>query len=570
MCGIAGVIGSSAMAKRTRMMLEAIQHRGPDQSEIAETALVSLGNCRLRIRTTSIDQPLTRHSNPDSIASFNGQVYGRHRPDGSFDPVMGGTPEIAALLDSESNGSLSGMYALAVARAQGVELRRDPFGIKPLFWARLKSGFAFASELPALIRGSDGTSLEPRAVAEFLAFGRVLGNRTLLQEIKRVPCGGRVFLTSKDALSAEPPPHSEVTFGATSSEVLRWALHEAVAQTTETLQPLGLAISGGLDSTILASELNDLGIERCTTISICNREDGVRTLEQLGLPGNTWLTWKHHAALAVDRENYRRSLRVAVRCAGEPTVMSSVPLYHQLAREAKIRGVTVLLVGEGADELFGGYDSYRQVCSPSATNEDLEDFLLPDSRLRLIAPLLTQSELLHVITEAAKQSQPIGNESIVETHLRNEMYMSLEPLLWRTDSALMAYSIEGRTPFLHGNVPALARCYTRNILCDGKNTKIPLRSAYAEVLPSSAWRSKRPFRAPLAYSLDVAPNYWRVEVEAAVIQLECLRLNGKQVLNIFDQAVAGNEQAVSLIIALLSLADWVGWAIAEGVNLHGE
>src|SRR5262249_13977914 len=135
---------------------------------------------------------------------------------------------------------------------------------------------------------------------------------------------------------------------------LRGALRASLAACAFTDRPLGLALSGGLDSSILAFELDDLGVESLTTISVhvAGREVVMNDLQSLGLPpGGAWTRWRHVNVL-VSPESFPELLAESVHALDSPHGMSSAPLYIALARAAAEAGVIVLLTGEGPDELF--------------------------------------------------------------------------------------------------------------------------------------------------------------------------------------------------------------------------
>jgi asparagine synthase (glutamine-hydrolysing) len=442
-----------------------------------------------------------------------------------------------------------------------VRLSRDYFGIKPLYYRRISDGYAFASEISPLAQ-IEGERLDGQdgAVAEFMAFGRVLGDTTFYRQIRSVPPGATVELGESGALIGPGP---QAGGGARTTD-LRAAIRASVEGCLISDRPLGLALSGGLDSSIIAYELNALGVEDLATVSVRMRgvADGLDDLRQLGLPpGGAWNTWRHHLTV-FEPADLPPLIEDAVG-AGQPTRMTSFPLYLALARAAKEAGVVVLLTGEGADELFSGYESYLSWWGglrQQPTFERLYEFALPAKRRAWLAGLLGPEAVAWCRARLQESCAEVADLEPFRALRRLELALSLEPLLLRTDYCLMRYGIEGRTPFLHGDVPALADALGPRELCGRGQTKLALRAAYRDELPP-AIRSgaKRAFRAPAAdwFAGSLAP--WvsqRLRGHAA--ELAELGLNPAGVEELLCATLGRDEEAAALCFALLTLLSWKG------------
>jgi asparagine synthase (glutamine-hydrolysing) len=453
------------------------------------------------------------------------------------------------------------------------------WGVKPLFWRRMQSGVVFASEQRPLVENLPPLPLNRHAVAEFLAFGRVLGDGSFLEGLYSVPPGGSAIIhnglmevrpgrgrasRSHNAQAGVPPGPAE----------LRRAIAESVARTLVSERIVGLAISGGLDSTIIAAELNRLGCEDLATVSVTalDSNDGVREIAQLGLPNGSWTTW-HHEHRHFTPEMLPRGIERAVRLLGEPTRMSSVPLYIELAEACTHLGIIVLLSGEGADELFGGYTSYsawRTVAEAKGTVLDkLEAFALPAKRMSYLAALLGTQSVMLTRTAFRETYADLGRLDAFDALRLLELELSLQPLLTRVDHALMERGVEGRVPFLHGNVPALALALPAEQLCDHTRTKIALRSAYRGILPDRfVDEAKRPFRAPIAAWLAGPLKAWvraRFGIGGNLLEAVGIARTGVEV--VVGAAFAGDGEAVSLTFSLLSILAWLEWMIEiEGLD----
>nr|MDQ2958641.1 asparagine synthase C-terminal domain-containing protein [Actinomycetota bacterium] len=334
---------------------------------------------------------------------------------------------------------------------------------------------------------------------------------------------------------------------------LRAAIAEAVRRTLLSDRPLGLALSGGLDSTIIAHEVQAAGIEDLDTISLTPQgdSDGVRSLDALGLAPGAHQGWRHHH-VEFGPSQLLGQLAEAVSIMAAPTAMTSVPLYLAVAQAARQAGIVVLLVGEGADELFGGYRSYLGLEQADTTF----DFYHQLARAELVAELVG-TEQLDAARQALREALP-GHADVRAGVAEFERVHSLQPLLERTDLLTMACSIEARTPFLHGGIVAHADALAWADKYGDGQTKRALRRAYADVLPRFAHEQKTPFRAPWArwcrhelaapvrqLLLDGIPELAAVGIRPAGVQLICRRL------------AAGQPEAVQLAFCLTTMVMWL-------------
>lgn len=582
MCGIAGGTGRGAEA-RSMLMMGRMRHRGPDGEGVfglPDGSAVAM--CRLRIRSRPQDGvPFRLESDPDpargrdAAAAYNGEVYGLYGGGLALPPPAGGAGEVVhirkALLDPAFHAD--GMYALALAGEDGILLARDPFGIKPLFLRETEDGIAFASELGALLAPGP-TRIRRQSVAELLAFGRPLGEATFFEGIASLPAGSTARLGPAGAEivrrpGAHPAPSLPEERLPVSAGALREAVREAVRRTLVSDRPLGLAVSGGLDSSIIAAELNDLGLEGLATVSVRaeGSGDGLDSLDAIGLPGDAWRSWRH-ASRVFGPDELPDGIARAARVLGEPTAMTSVPLYLALADAAAGQGTVVLLTGEGADELFGGYASYQRWSAGAASSapmlDRLEDFALPPARRDLLRALVGGGELDRCRDGFRTRYAPLagtGNADDAEGLRRLEMELSLEPLLRRADHALMSRGIEGRVPFLHGEVPSCAFAMPFARGWDRTRTKIALRQAYEGLLPAGLiGEAKRPFRAPAAEWLRGPLAGWleRRFAEGAG-RLEALGVRPAGLDLLLAAGRTGDGEASRLCFALSSLLAWLDW-----------
>jgi asparagine synthase (glutamine-hydrolysing) len=550
-CGIVGVsvdprhsevLSALALSERG---LGVLQHRGPDAAGVSGDPRSAVGMCHLRVRSRkAVPVPF---ADRDGAYAYNGEVY---RANGSVPADGLAEARVAA---TNTSSEIDGMYAYACRRPNGaIEVGRDPLGIKPLHVRSVDGCVAIASEPAALARMLGPCTVRPEAVAQFLLFGRVVDRQGWYREIYPFPAGARMRLENGRIVSFTEPGMAPLA--APDPAGLREAVREAVERVLVADCQVGLAVSGGLDSSIVATELAHAGVEDLQTVSVVfpgqERRDGVRELGDLDLPGRAWRGWTHRWQPFQPAE-LLDGLEDAVAVLGEPTSLTSTTMYARLAALASQSEIVVLLLGEGADELFGGYRSYLGL---NGIHSALDHYL-PGPALEGWVERLLGRAACEDATAALAKALPGGEEPATVVR-RFELEHSLQPLLGRADAILMAESIEGRTPFLHGSLPALASAQGWEDVIDGSQTKVGLRRAYAAELPRFERERKQPFRAPLgAWAAALSPRLGaalgarREALERAGVSLpdlSALRGDG-----------GGDEAAATVVFRLLTLGIWL-------------
>lgn len=541
-------------------MLADLEHRGPDGAGLARAAGAAIGMRHLRIRSRpGLELPFAS-ARLGAVLAFNGETY-RMAREGNWRFPEGGLDEAEAVASAFPGGRLDGMFALAAMGTAdaSVTLIRDPFGIKPLFLARGPSGVAFASEVRPLLRTLERRVVRPEAVAQFLVSGRVIDGGSFVDGIEPVPPGTRIVLRHGRIVERGRHTPAHPAAAPAGADDLREALRDSLALTLDAQRPVGLALSGGLDSSALAWELDRMGRRDLRTLSVLvdGAKDGLPELARLGMDDGPWLGWQH-AVTVVDAAAYGRLLEPAVIAFGEPTSMSSVPLYLALARLAVQQGIVVLLLGEGPDELLMGYRSYLALAG--GDRPALAFYLAPERR-RLASRLLGAGVVDGVASRLATALGRCGPGPESERVRRYELEHSLEPLLRRADHLLMSHAVEGRTPFLHGGLPELAAGLPAERLLAGGQTKVPLRAAYRHRLPDGrATAPKRAFRAPVQSWLagPLHPMLRRSLTESSESLAAC-GVDPAGCQHVLDELRRGSAEAASLAFCLLTLAIWLRW-----------
>ncbi|OOO33547.1 UNVERIFIED_ORG: hypothetical protein BTE55_09825 [Rhizobium sophorae] len=419
------------------------------------------------------------------IAAFNGQIYGTFASRGQFSPLAAGLPEEIAVASNPTQLG-DGMFAYVRYNSQSARLHlgTDPHFIKPLFHKKTGDSVSFCSELSPLLSCEGPNDIDMIALSELFAYGWYLSDQTYAKNV--FGAWRSDILIDPDGIRLERKRSVGEPSKEATAEALELAIHASVARCAQSGEPLGLALSGGLDSTILAHELNDLGVENltCITIRTEDLEEPIFSLDQLGLPKlGSWKTWRHVVVETSDKDFLETFQRSALHF-GQPTTMSSLALYQRLADAAAEAGVRCLILGEGVDEYHAGYSSYGKVGEKSILS-----YYQHPPREKLV-------ELLFGREVAADVRRRFEMEYALTEDLRTiEVQLRLTRLLLRADVCLMARSIEGRVPFLHNGIPAMAMATPFQVAA-GRPGKVALRQAFAPRLGILAQRDKVRFKAP--------------------------------------------------------------------------
>jgi asparagine synthase (glutamine-hydrolysing) len=497
MCGIAGIVmrdGASADGAVIDRLARAMAHRGPDGVGRFLAGPIGLVSTRLAIIDLATgDQPLFDEDGGVLVA--NGEIYN--------------DPEVRAALacatwatgsDCESvlklyrrDGAdlvdgLRGMYAIALldpARGR-LLLARDPFGIKQLYVAETDAYFAFASEANALIQaGLAGRGVRPAARAELAQLKFTTGRETIFADIDRLLpgefveiAGGRVVTSRRRAALPTGGPiggDDEALLGALDA-----VLTDTVAHHLRSDVPYGLFLSGGIDSSVLVALMARLTDQPVYALTAGFASSGGKDETALAARVAHSVGADHHV-IEVTQDDFWRFAPEVAACLDDPTTDAAALPTWLLARAAK-GGMTVVLSGEGADEMFGGYSRYRRA--------GLFGALAGRSRTRGVfrgaiagAPALAgwRDGLARAEAEVAGS----GRTTIQRLQAADCAEWLPNDLLVKLDRCLMAHSLEGRTPYLDPVVADFAFRLPDRAKVRGRLGKWLLRAWLARNVPAA-------------------------------------------------------------------------------------
>lgn len=611
MCGFVGFIDENDQTYDHRAaivaMADAIAHRGPDSEGYFEDGRAALGFRRLAIiDLAGANQPLY-NENRSLVLVFNGEIYNYRElrrqliaaghafsTQGDAEVVLHGFERWGAgVLDR-----LRGMFAFALYDTATGELfcARDAFGIKPLYYAAEGDRILFGSEIKGLLAHPHARrSLNERRLAHWLCMEYLPDEETLFEDVRKLPAGhwlrwrngraerGRWFV-----------PRFAPDAGRSlkeSAEAIEAALRESVAAHAIADVDVGCFLSAGVDSSLVAREAARIMEARTFTIGwgegrFSELEAAATFARATGLPNEGRI---------LDAEQFFASVPAVQYAMDEPLPNpSAVPLYHLCAMAAE--SVKVVLSGEGADELFGGYPYYQECLAfapymtvPAPARRALaaaarrlpegthgRRFLmrgahpLPERYIRLeynfpwaealdlLAPELgarcaaapTPWEL------AAPLFAEIEADEITAMQTADILTWMQQDILLKADKMSMASSLELRVPFLDREVFALASTLPASQRVGRRETKIALRAAAARTLPqATAAMPKQGFVTPLAQWLREEP--WHSQVREVLNSERARRFFRTDRLNaLIDEHQRGPRSHMKKIWSAYCFLNW--------------
>jgi asparagine synthase (glutamine-hydrolysing) len=535
MCGIVGIIDpieGRVAPQLLESMRDAMIARGPDDAGAYYDGSIGMAMRRLAVIDVATgSQPF--FSRGDQIVAFqNGEIYNYRELRLELDQhgyhfISHADTEVLAHGFAEWGikgllRRIDGMHAIAILdrRRKELHLARDRFGEKPLFYAHAKGRFAYSSSL-LVLAALDWVSeeIDLQSLDRYLALHYVPGNATIFKAIKRVLPGERLVVSIDD-----PQPHRYRYFTAAledsqepSDDDLAARIETAVESRLIADVPVGIFLSGGLDSSVLAAvaATKHPGI---ATFSMGFASPSHDESQYARLVANQIGSDHHH--FTFDEESFRSLLPQVASTLDEPVGdQAMLPLFW-LCREAR-RHVTVALSGEGADEVFGGYSYYDNHLSGSSLIARLRSRLVSTEGLqqRLIDnaepttpsgfPLLTDAAMRKRLTGGSGSDTDEWEQSLFawlnQSRDRLQRAAATDIATWLPDDLLvkfdrmsMAHSLEGRAPYLDPKIVDLGLRLPQSQKIDGSISKVALRRVAERWLPKEILsRPKQGFVLPM-------------------------------------------------------------------------
>jgi asparagine synthase (glutamine-hydrolysing) len=565
MCGIAGIVATDQLAEdaaaRATRMRDVIAHRGPDEAGLHVDAHAALAHRRLSIVDLSTGQQPLANEDGSVWVVFNGEIYNHAavRKDleahGHHYRTRSDTETIVHAYEQWGEDCVHrfrGMFAFAIwdAPKRRLLLVRDRLGIKPLYWARTPRALLFGSEIKAIL-ASDLVEPEANAAVlpEVLSTRYTSGDETMFRGIRKLLPGhllvfeGGEIKTRQywDVPAREASPQTPV---ANPVGRFKELLEESVRLRLMSDVPLGMFLSGGIDSSAIAAIMAKMIDRPLQTFSVAFKDRAFNELEYAREVARAIGAVSHE--VVIDDQDFFRALPKLVWHEDEPIAHpSSVALYFvsALARQH----VTVVLTGEGSDELLAGYGKYPRVAfnwkagslyervTPAAMRSAIAQQVIPRlpgtlaryakrsflamdrspeamifdnfASIRLAdQQALLSPDLRAAATRAGAYGASVayfntlnGSSTLLDRLLYSDIKTYLVELLMKQDQMSMATSIESRVPFLDHKLVEYAATLPDHWKLSGLTTKRVLRESMKGVLPASILnRPKMGFPVPFA------------------------------------------------------------------------
>lgn len=618
MCGIAGIYNptENVSLELLAAMNQTIVHRGPDDGGEWVCKGIGLANRRLSILDLSAagHQPMTFAERGLWIA-FNGEIFNFRALRAELE-IKGysffshsDTEVVLKAYDAWGDASfrkLRGMFALAIwdEKQQELVLARDPFGIKPLYYTQCGGDLVFSSEIKALrVHPRFPADIDPNSLAFYLAHLYVPEPRSIYAKVSRLPAGHLLRVNAQGMRQIRyyepevPEPHPE-TYREISAKLIQ-ILGDSVQAHLVADVPVGVFLSGGVDSSIIVALMRRLGQNKIKTFTIgydpkfgsYDERPYARQIAEL------FHTEHHEIVVTPDLERLVQHdlLEMFDEPFGNPAALISSAI-SEFARQH----VKVTLAGVGGDELFGGYPRYagiqwldrlarvpapmqsvlafglaqlphspdrrsavgraRRILyaaqeTPSKRYENMTTFIPNELSRTLLA-----SECAATLDDRAHLPALDGNRASVLDRVMDLDVATYLPgdLLTYTDRASMWHSLEVRVPFCDMEVVNFARRVPARYKVKGRELKFILKDTFSAMLPREVlFRAKRGFSLPIGEWL-VGPLRPLVrEFADASTRAPNPHLNARSVVQVVNSFEAGDYDYAYLLWAILIFDLWL-------------
>lgn len=604
MCGIVGFaanIGSSTCGVPLERARDLLRHRGPDDKGLYLSQTVGLGHRRLSIIDLEGGHQPMLSADGRVVLTYNGEIYNYRElraeliQQGHVFRTQSDTEVLLNLYleyGIDCVEKLNGIFAFAIQddRDQRLYIARDQMGIKPLYYARTAEGLAFASEVKALLAvAAIKARLNDEALYEFLLFRDVSGEQTLFRDVNRLLPGHLLIFDGKDTVCrqywsvVEFPRIAVPSTFEDAVTALDGVLHESIRDQLVSDVPVGTFCSGGIDSSLVTAIASEYATGELNTYSIAFDESEFDESEHSLAVSSRYGT-RHHE-LRVSNSQFASALQKSIWHNDEPLHFPNSVQIEALSHLAS-ENVTVVLTGEGADELFCGYPRYnlpllgaiwRRV--PGFLRSGVS--LFGDHRIKKLEGVASRSLEQGILYNSASAdgsrlvemagfsgigkleyrsgllAETNSKHDAVERLMLLDQQTYMTSILNRQDKMSMAASIESRVPFLDMRVVQLANSLPLQFKCRRLENKRILKRVARDYLPDSVIdRRKSGFGVPLANWFRAADGLGALLKSRYEDPLVANLFSGIRMEEVHLQHMEGVEDHSDTLWAMLNLSLW--------------
>ena len=613
MCGIVGILNRDTQRPVDRNILEKMtammSSRGPDERGIYINGNIGLGHRRLSIIDLVGGQQPMIDAERKRVISYNGEIYNYRSirdsiliPNGVKLHTSSDTEVLLQLADLNRLNwleSLNGMFAFALweEKTKRLLLARDRLGVKPLYYVDLGSSLIFASEIkPLLLFPGVRRKVNESKIGEYLAFRSISGDETFFQGIRQLPPGRALILEPngyrprterfwREGIDCAASTYADAN--KTHEEQFMDIFSDAVSSRLISDVPVGTFNSGGVDSSLVTAVVRSFKADELHTFSVGFEESSHDESRYADIVSKRYNT--HHHALVINQEDYSRELHNTIWHLEEPINHPHTVQLMLLSRLAR-KFVTVVLTGEGSDEVFGGYPRYKIAklnellkLAPAFASSTLASVLgrIGGRRIVKLAQSLGKDEaergvINSMCVEERDLRKVFPGEIDIQgrKHLYNSRFIRagdsisallyydqrsyLPSLLTRLDRTSMAASIEARVPFLDYRLVEWSYKLKSSVKIRRLISKWIVKKAAARWLPKELVFRKK-------YGFDVPVGEWLKNGKALGAHLDVLRdatfrergyFDYKAVGALIDEHLRGDCDHTEMLWGLLGLEIW--------------
>jgi asparagine synthase (glutamine-hydrolysing) len=590
MCGIVGFIGKPNK-KLLASLLDSIGHRGRDDRAIYRSRNVHMGMNRLAI--VDLRRGLYPIKYKHYTLLYNGEIYNHEYlrkelkkkhispPDGCDAFVI---LPLYDIYGAAAFARLEGMFAISIydAKKKEVILARDKSGEKPLYYAKIKNGFAYASEIRAVLPVASAKSVHIPTLEQYLAKGYVYGDQTLVSGVRKVRASECVVYQQGSHVVVQEqywtPTVRETAFTRDPIEQLRTLVESAVRSRMLSDVPVGCFVSGGIDSTLIAHFASQM-VPSLRTYSI-SFPQFPRNDESVFARFAAGRLKTNHTEVLCTPDSVRPIFENLGTLLDEPVSDPAIIPTLLLSKEAR-KSVTVVLTGEGADELFAGYPRYMHQLAVEYVKKRswiknpllLAARMVAPSRFKQLTQPLEARYVAQRLWSKEGRMRLAGVFGAVDSQIYFSSHEHSDPLLrmqlsdWRgylseqlfmkADKSTMAYNLESRAPYVDTNIINFAFSLPVEHKIRWLQGKYLLKKIASSYFPWwFVWRPKHGFSVPLRewFRSDLK-EYAYMSVD--LVQKYAPNIDATYYKSIVGDHVSARADHADKIWSMLVLASWL-------------